>query len=210
MRELPEEWRIEFWVNAIGEEHGDSGGVRYISTDQVRFYRGTSGEPSPLPEVPALIFSEAMRDVDLFVGVASVGNDTTWQDGGPEARHRDYWHHFAFGELGLSAQTRRAALEGLVPKLKIASVCSFEDRFLVVRGQKRTYRIHFGSGNIIMEPTSQYLCVVADRRITPNSWDVILPFEGDAMLSLILSKAFLLAEDSKITDPSITRQIDAR
>ena len=32
-----------------------------------------------------------LRDVDLVVGVASVGNDPTWQDGGPEARFRTYW-----------------------------------------------------------------------------------------------------------------------
>ena len=31
---------------------------------------------------------------------------------------------------------------------------------------------------------------------------LFIPFEGDTVLSLILSKAFLLAEDTKITDPS--------
>jgi hypothetical protein len=36
---------------------------------------------------------------------------------------------------------------------------------------------------------------------------VFLPFEGDSTLSVIISKAFLLAEDKKITDPSIMRQI---
>jgi hypothetical protein len=36
---------------------------------------------------------------------------------------------------------------------------------------------------------------------------VFLPFEGDSMLSLILSKAFLLAADKKITDPAIVRQL---
>ena len=35
----------------------------------------------------------------------------------------------------------------------------------------------------------------------------MLPFEGDAMLSMILSKALLLAEDDKITDTVIVRQI---
>jgi hypothetical protein len=37
--------------------------------------------------------------------------------------------------------------------------------------------------------------------------NVFLPFEGDATLSIILSKAFLLAQDTKITDPTILRQI---
>jgi hypothetical protein len=35
----------------------------------------------------------------------------------------------------------------------------------------------------------------------------MLPFEGDRVLSIILSKAFLLADDRKITDPTITRQL---
>ena len=34
-----------------------------------------------------------------------------------------------------------------------------------------------------------------------------LPFDGDALLSVILSKAFLLAADTKISDPTIVRQI---
>lgn len=36
---------------------------------------------------------------------------------------------------------------------------------------------------------------------------MFLPFEGDRTLSIILSKAFLLAEDGKIKDPTIMRQI---
>jgi len=34
-----------------------------------------------------------------------------------------------------------------------------------------------------------------------------LPFEGDHTLAIILSKAFLLAEDKKISDPTIIRQL---
>ena len=36
---------------------------------------------------------------------------------------------------------------------------------------------------------------------------VFLPFEGDRTLSIILSKAFLLAEDTTITDKTIISQI---
>jgi hypothetical protein len=100
-------------------------------------------------------------------------------------------------------------LERLIPKLRIAGACSLLDRFLVVRGSLRTYKIHLGSGNILMEPNDQYLCIVPDRRAGPNASDeqVFLPFEGDTMLSLILSKAFLLTDDSKIQDQSILHQI---
>jgi hypothetical protein len=151
-----------------------------------------------------------MRDVDLFVGVASVGNDPIWQDGGPEGRYRDYWHSYSFGELSGTAATRKQVLERLVPRLKIAKRCSFSDRFLIVRGDKRTYKIHLGSGNILMEPNDQYLCIVPDSRSRTKQSELFLPFEGDNTLSIILSKAVLLAEDTKIKDLTITRQIDAK
>jgi hypothetical protein len=38
--------------------------------------------------------------------------------------------------------------------------------------------------------------------------NVRLPFEGDNMLSIILSKAAMLAADDKITDPSILSQVE--
>jgi hypothetical protein len=224
-RLLPE-WglRAEYWVEGIGANYGtdtnDTGTFLYLSTDQVRFYRldappagrqawggGYRGdsEPLALSQVPALVFSEIMRDVDLFVGVASVGNDPAWQDGQSDTHLRNYWQSYSFGSLSETAQTRKAVLEGLVPRLKIAARCSFRDRFLVVRGDLRTYKIHLGSGNILMEPNDQYLCIVPAAGPAPEK--VLLPFAGDGLLAVILSKAFLLAEDWKITDPTILRQI---
>jgi len=148
-----------------------------------------------------------MRDVDLFVGVCSVGNDPNWADGGPGGRYRGYWHDYSFGDLSATAQTRKAVLEGLIPCLKIADRSSSADRWLVVRGDLRTYKIHVGSGNILMAPNDAYLCIVPRQASATCSNRVFLPFEGDTMLSIILSKAFLLAEDAKIKDASIVRQI---
>jgi hypothetical protein len=148
-----------------------------------------------------------MRDVDLFVGVASVGNDPQWRDNGGLPEYRGYWQSYSFGELGELAKSRREALARLLPLLKIAKVASIQDKFLVVRGKLRTYKIHIGSGNILMEPNDQYLCIVPDRKAPADADRLFLPFEGDNMLSIVLSKAFLLAEDDKIADPTITRQI---
>jgi hypothetical protein len=225
--------RAEFWIEGASDT-GDadttaSGTYLYLTTDQVRFYRldapqnhahasgggyyggtwqGENPTPLPLSEVPALVFSEVMRDVDLFVGVCSVGNDPAWQDGGPQGRYRNYWSEYSFGDLSETARTRRTVLERLVPRLKIAARCSLTDRFLVVRGDLRTYKIHLGSGNILMEPNDQYLCIVQDRSAATVEMPVrFLPFEGDQRLALILSKAFLLAEDTRITDPTILKQI---
>src|SRR5262249_10805178 len=137
----------------------------------------------------------------------SIGNDPNWMDNGRE-NHRDYWHSYSFGELSATAKTRKELLERLIPRLKIAGKCRFEDKFLLVKGNLRTYKIHLGSGNILMLPNDQYLCIVPGGSAEAFAeGKVFLPFEGDRVLSIILSKAFMLAEDKKITDPTITRQI---
>jgi len=207
--ELPAHgFRVEFWVDG---EHGapemsEAGIFLHVVTDQVRFVRAGETEPIELRRVPPLLFSEMLRDVDLFVAVCSVGNDPNWQDHGELAPYGGYWRSYAFGELSETAKTRREALGRLVPRLKIAHACSFEDRFLVVRGKLRTYRIHLGSANIQMEPNNQYLCIVPQRSAGAPG-NVMLPFEGDGTLALILSKALMLADDHKITDPTIRSQI---
>jgi hypothetical protein len=200
--------QAEFWVSEVNADGAwnDTGIYNYVSTDQVRFVR--NGEPVPLPEIPPLAFSEVMRDVDLFVGVASVGNDPMWGDNGGLAQYRNYWESYSFGELGEVAKNRKLALERLVPRLKIGKVSQLTDKFLVVKGKVRTYKIHLGSGNILMEPNDQYLCIVPDRSAKAvGAPDVFLPFEGDAVLSIILSKALLLMDDDRITDETILRQI---
>ncbi|WP_309095875.1 DUF4132 domain-containing protein, partial [Streptomyces sp.] len=225
MRELPQ-WglRAEFWIEGDGEEYGvdttESGSYLRLRTDQVRFYPIDAPEnwahcyggeytmwltpgrrpvaPVPLEDVPPLVLSEVLRDVDLFVGVASVGNDPTWQDGGPGGRFREYWRSYGFGELNQSAETRRLLLERLIPRLAIADRCTLQGRFLHVKGDRHTYKIHLGSGNILRTPNDQYLCIVPKSDPTAPGTGY-LPFEGDRMLSVILSKAMLLAEDTKIT-----------
>ncbi|MGX1479041.1 UNVERIFIED_CONTAM: hypothetical protein RKD50_007849 [Streptomyces canus] len=155
-------------------------------------------------DVPPLVFSEAMRDVDLFVGVTSIAADPQWTDRGPE---RAYWERAGFAELTASAEARRDVLARILPRLKIADRCSIDGRHLVVRGSLRTYRIHLSSANILMEPDNSYLCIVPARG--KGDGKVFLPFEDDR-LSVILSKAFLLADDTKITDPTILAQLGRR
>lgn len=210
VRNLPR-WGLnaEFWVDdSTIEDMSESGAFAYVATDQVRFYRENEREPLPLTEVPPLVLSEILRDVDMFVAVASVGSDPNWRDSGAARTHQTYWHDYSFGSLNATAQIRRDVLERLLPRLKIAERAHLNTKFLVVRGDLRTYKIHLGSGNILMEPNDQYLCIVPSSRTEEKMTDgIFLPFEGDRTLSIILSKALLLAEDTKITDKTITRQI---
>lgn len=203
--------RAEYWINEVNADNAtsDSGIWLYIVTDQVRFLDTNTNQVVQLIDIPPIVLSEVLRDVDLFVGVASVGNDPDWRDNGGLPAYRNYWEGYSFGELTEVAKTRKLILQRLLPRLKIAGVAEITDRFLVVKGKLRTYKIHLGSTNILMEPNDQYLCIVPDRSAAGDvgSHGVFLPFEGDSGLSLILSKAFLLAADDKITDTTITRQI---
>jgi len=225
MRDLPE-WgmRAEYWVRGEGSVYADLDSRAYelLAADQVRFYPidapehsvstmggdgfGGAVAPLPLAEIPARVLSEVLRDVDLFVGVTSVGNDPTWQDGGPEGRYQDYWSTYSFGALSETARTRHDLLVRLLPRLAIGDRCHVEERFLHVKGELHTYKIHLGSGNILMDPGDRYLCIVPEN-LPRSSPEEYLPFDGDRTLSLILSKALMLSDDTKITEPTILSQL---
>ncbi len=210
--------RVEFDVD-FSDGADVSGHMIYltIATEQVRFRpieakrkRFELRAPARalrLSEIPPLVFSEVMRDIDLFVGVTSIGADPNWGNEHGNA-HAEYWHRFADAELSTAAENRKSVLESLVPQLSIANRCRFTDRYLVVRGDSREYKIHLGSGNVLMEPGSRYLCIV--RGAGDSAASVPLPFDGDSTLAVILSKAILLANDKAIRDETILRQIHAK
>lgn len=196
----------EYHVDTVdNNQTSDSGIVLYLSSDQVRFLR-TNNEPVELSAVPPILFSEILRDVDLFVAVTSVANDPNWADGGPNGRFGTYWQEWAFGELGQSANTRKELLTKLAPKLSIADKLEIKDKFLIVQGKRQKYAIHFGSGNIQILPSNRYLCIVPDRT-PPETTGLKLPFAGDGLFATILAKAFLLVDESKIKDQTILSQL---
>jgi hypothetical protein len=161
------------------------------------------GKTLPLDQIPAHLFSEAMRDVDMFVSVSSIGTDPTWAINDPSAGAGSLWHRMAFGELLPSAQTRGEYLRMLLPKLGFGDRLQVDGKFLFVQGRRHRYKIHLGSSNILIQPNDQYLCIVG----VPSGSKTNLVFDGDKTLSLILSKAFMLMADDKIKDPTILSQL---
>ncbi|BCY11958.1 hypothetical protein L3i22_070460 [Actinoplanes sp. L3-i22] len=141
--------------------------------------------PMPLAEVPAAVFSEVMRDLDLAVSVA-----------GTEP----------YGSA-TQAESRAQVLAALITDLGLERV-TVEGTSAVVRGGRATYRVHLTSGSIHVEPGG-YLCVVPAGFGSTGHRRLFLPFaDEDRMTSVILSKVLLLAEDEKITDPSIVAQLE--
>lgn len=65
-----------------------------------------------------------------------------------------------------TAEIRREALTRVPPHLRTAKRCSLEGRYLTVRGELATYRIHLGSADILMAP---------ERRPDPGPGDATHP-----------------------------------
>jgi hypothetical protein len=141
--------QVEFYVDllsdrddalrrsGLGEQSG-AGINRFIGSDQVRFYRDR--KEVPIAEVPAIVYSEIMRDVDLFTSVCAVGNDETWSDQGD--RGIGVWsERFDVEELSALTSLRAEILARLLPLSPIADRCQIQKSFLEVRGQLGTYRI---------------------------------------------------------------------
>lgn len=196
--------KAEYTVDVVEDGQASEMGIAsHIATDQVSFIDAENNRV-PLTDIAPIVFSELMRDVDLFVAVSSVANDPSWTDGGPEGRFGRYWHEHAFGDLSQSAQSRKELLADILPSLAIAERCSIEGKFLVVSGKLNEYAIHLGSSNIQIRPSNRYLCIVPGQR---NSTVTRLPFAGDGTFSIILSKAYMLIADDKITDKTILSQL---
>ena len=155
-----------------------------VTCDQVQFHRG--GELLPIAEVPALAFSEAMRDADLVVSVANIDEQGAYWSA-EASRHR----------MQIVQEVARAlGLKGL----------RFEDNFVHFAGRLASYRIHLGSGVIHIMPGS-YLCIVPAPE-AKSADKLYLPFaDTDRKTSEILSKLLLLLNDHKIKDESILAQI---
>ncbi|MEP4053008.1 MAG: DUF4132 domain-containing protein [Litorimonas sp.] len=211
MKPLPAyDLTAQFWIDILNDEEdnwNDSGIYHYVATDQVRF-TAPDFEGVPLVDIPPIVLSEILRDADLFVGVGSIGNDPTWTDRDGEPRHMRYWQSFAFGDLNEAAKTRQTILERLLPRLKIRDIAEIDGKFLRVQGKRHIYKIHIGSGNIqIATRGDRYLCIVPGRGKARELDNLYLPFEGDRVLSIIISKAFMLADEDKIKDTTILSQL---
>ena len=135
-------------------------------------FRADGGRRARGPEGgPAIVFSEAMRDVDLFVSVSSVGADGTGRSAAaatPDQSARCLLEPLLRGAApGHGADPpRRARAEP--SGLAIADRCDLGERWLEVRGDLRTYRIHLGSANVTMEPGRHLPADRAEGRRRPR------------------------------------------
>ncbi|MCR4585307.1 MAG: DUF4132 domain-containing protein [Lachnospiraceae bacterium] len=151
----------------------------------VAFYDRKSFKEKPISEIPDIIFSEVMRDVDMAVSVAHAGEID------PEMSHS-------------TIEMRKAIAEFVIPMFKLKNV-TFTDSHALIKGERGSYSVHLGSGVIHQEggPMINVLPVHSQHR-----GRIFLPFvDDDPKTAEVLSKIIFFAEDQKIKDPYILDQL---
>lgn len=140
--------------------------------------------PLTIEEVPDLIYSEVMRDVDLAVSVAHAGGVD------PETSHS-------------TIEMRRAIVEFNLPLFGLKNV-TLKDSHALIAGSRAHYSVHLGSGVIHQEGGAMLNILPVHSQ---NRGRLFLPFvDEDPKTAEIMSKIVLLAEDKKIRDPFILDQ----
>jgi hypothetical protein len=190
--------------SGLGELSG-TGINLFLVSDQVRFYRDR--QEVAIDEVPAVVFSEVMRDVDLFTSICAVGDDDSWSDQGDRGtglfRPRVEIH-----ELSAIIALRAEIISRMLPYTSIADRCKIEKTHLEVRGQLGTYRILLGWAAAALVTDSGLRWLRISRKILDSvPLDLTaVPIEPDYHTQMVLRKAHVLAADWKINSPELVRQ----
>lgn len=159
--------------------------VEAPTIEGIQFSHRITGESVPFTEVPEILFSEVMRDVDLVVSVAHVGGVD------PEA--------------SLSTiEMRTAIMSELLKLLKLTNV-ELKGSHAIIKGKLGEYTLHLGSG-VVHKIASGALSILPIH--SQHRGRLFLPFiDDDPKTAEITSKIVMLAEDYKIKDPTVLVQM---
>ncbi|KGE12578.1 DUF4132 domain-containing protein [Sphingobacterium deserti] len=159
--------------------------VEAPTLELICFYGLRDRELLPITDIDPVVFSEVMRDMDLVVSVAHVGEVD------PEASH--------------SSMQMRAALAKESATLFGLENVEVKERHVLVRGTLAEYSIHLGSGMVAIAGRQLALIPVHSQ----HRGRVFLPFvDDDPKSAEIISKMRYLAQDNKIKDPTVLDQIN--
>jgi hypothetical protein len=160
--------------------------VEAPTLELVCFHAIKNNELVPIPAIDPVIFSEVMRDIDLIVSVAHVGEVD------PEASHSS-----------LQMRGVLARESALLFGLKNVEV---KERHILIKGELGDYSIHLGSG--MVSKNGRQLAIIPVH--SQHRGRVFLPFvDDDPKSAEIISKMRYLAQDNQIKDPTILAQINA-
>lgn len=159
--------------------------VEAPSLEVVTFHHRISHKTIPIDQVEAKFFSETMRDLDLVVSVAHVG------DVDPEASQS-------------SIELRQVIIEETCRLFKLHNV-EITGNHAKVKGKYGEYSIHIGSGIVHMMGKAALSIIPVHSQ---QRGRMFLPYmDEDPKTAEIMSKVLLLAKDDKIQDPTVLDQI---
>ena len=153
--------------------------------EEVQFFDRKTFKPILIDDVPDLVFTEVMRDIDLVVSVAHIG------DVDPEASHS-------------TIEMRKAIVEFNCKLFKLKNV-KFSKNHVLIKGERAEYSIHLGSGLVHQKAGSAINVLPVHSQ---HRGRVFLPFiDDDPKTAEIMAKVILFAQDEKIKDVFILEQI---
>ncbi len=159
--------------------------VEAPTIEGIMFTDRKTGKPLPFTDIPEVIFSEIMRDIDLVVSVAHVGSVD------PEASLS-------------TVEMRTVIITEMLRLLKLTNV-EMKGTHAFINGTLGKYTVHLGSG-IVHKMASGALHILPVH--SQHRGRIFLPFiDDDPKTAEIISKIIFLAEDNKIKDPTILAQI---
>ncbi|WP_029231556.1 DUF4132 domain-containing protein [Butyrivibrio sp. VCB2006] len=151
----------------------------------VAFYDRKTGAAIKIKDVPDIIFSEVMRDVDLAVSVAHAGGVD------PMTTHS-------------TIEMRAALVTFTMPLFKLSNV-TVEGSHAHIEGKYGSYTVHLGSG-VVHKMGGTMINILPVH--SQHRGKLFLPFaDEDPKTAEIVTKILFMAQDSKIKDPTILSQI---
>lgn len=176
--------KLTAWC-AVLDGFGTAAEVEDATIEEVTFTRAGRWEPVPPDEVPARVFSETMRDLDLLVSVAHAGGVD------PETTES-------------SVQMRGRLVEETADLLGLDNI-EVSGHHARIRGGLGSYSVHLGSGQVHRIPGNA-VCIIPVS--AQHRGRIFLPFaDDDPRTAEVISKVVLLARDEKIRDPLILQQL---
>ncbi len=164
---------------------GDIGNIHADTLSTISFHRHDTHEPIKLLQIDPILYSEVMRDIDLVVSVAHVGEVD------PEAS-------------ASSVEMRLNLLRETSSLLRLKNV-ELKKNHAIIKGTLGTYSIHLGSG-VVHQVPGGHVCIVPVH--SQHRGRLFLPFaDDDPKTAEIITKVITLANDDEIKDPTILMQL---
>ena len=176
--------KITAWCSVLGA-FGTAAEVEDATIQEITFRRAGTWDSIRIDDVPRLVFSEAMRDLDLVVSVA--------HSGGVDP------------ETSESSIEMRARLVDETAELLALDNVEVSGHHARIRGRLGSYSVQLGSGQVHRIPGNA-VCIIPVS--AQHRGRIFLPFaDDDPRTAEVISKVVLLARDDKIHDPTILQQL---